>query len=194
MDDLIPRLRAVCDLDVAEVRESSGRHEYDGMIQDLSPGGVTAGLAQLDQARASGEPLDDPHDEAHLAAFERFVGVAFGELSLHRRNPLFHLSELDLASYDRDYAPAEERAQARREHLAAWPQAVDNAIAALDQVSGPVATALLGATRGLADGLPQDVQPQVREQALNAHARLVHWLEQACEQDSRVDGRFHDAH
>jgi hypothetical protein len=183
MDDLTPRLRAVCDLDVAEVREASGRHEYDGVIQDLSPAGVTAGLAQLEQAQASDKRLDDPHDEAHLTAFERHIGVAFGELSLHRRNPLYHLGELDLASYDRDYAPAEQRAQARRKHLAAWPEAVDNAIAALDQVSGPVATALLGATRGLADGLPEDVEPQVRERALEAHARLVRHLERAAEQD-----------
>ena len=37
-----------------------------------------------------------------------------------------------------------ERDRARLAHLAAWPQAVDAAIAALDQVSAPVATALLG--------------------------------------------------
>ena len=41
--DLSPRLRAVCDLDVAEVRENSGRHEYDGKPQDLSPDGVGPG-------------------------------------------------------------------------------------------------------------------------------------------------------
>ena len=46
MDDLTPRLRAVCDLHVAEVREYSGRHEYDGRVQDLSRAGVRAGLAR----------------------------------------------------------------------------------------------------------------------------------------------------
>ena len=45
--DLSPRLRAVCDLDVAEMREYSGRHEYDGQPQDLSPEGVRTGLARL---------------------------------------------------------------------------------------------------------------------------------------------------
>jgi len=80
MEDLSPRLRAVCDLHAAEVREASGRHEYDGRIQDLSPDGVRSGLARLEQARAGGGPLDDPHDEAHLTAFENLVRVEFGEL------------------------------------------------------------------------------------------------------------------
>jgi len=142
MDDLTPRLRAVCDLDVAEQRESSGRHEYDGKIQDLSPAGVRAGLARLAAAPAADKPLTDPHDEAHLAAFEERARVAFGQLELHRRNPLYHLAELDLACYDRDYAPAEQREDARRMHLAAWPGAVDAAIEALDLVNAPVATAL----------------------------------------------------
>ncbi|HXO25604.1 MAG TPA: DUF885 domain-containing protein, partial [Streptosporangiaceae bacterium] len=126
--DLSPRLRAVCDLDVAIVRENSGRHEYDGKPQDLSPDGVRAGLARLAAARDGGERLADPHDEAHLTATENLRQVTFGELELHRRNPILHLAELELATYDRDYAPAAERAAAWAEHLAAWPQAVDAAI------------------------------------------------------------------
>ena len=141
MDDLSPRLRAVCDLDLAEAREYSGRHEYDGIIQDLSPDGVRKGLAALAAAAGAGEVLEDAHDEAHLAAFEDRARVAYGELQLHRSNPLIHLSGLDLASYDRDYAPQADRDQARLAQLAAWPQAVDAAVAALDQVSAPVATA-----------------------------------------------------
>jgi len=39
MSDLDPRVRAVCDLNVAEAREYGGRHEYDGIPQDLSPAG-----------------------------------------------------------------------------------------------------------------------------------------------------------
>ena len=70
MNDLAPRLRAVCDLDIAEIREYSGRHEYDGVIQDLSPDGVRKGLARLAEAAGAGEDLEDAHDEAHLAAFE----------------------------------------------------------------------------------------------------------------------------
>ena len=80
MEDLPPRLRAVCDLHVAEVREASGRHEYDGEIQDLSPDGIRSGLARLEQARARGDSLDDRHDEAHLTAFENLSLVEFGEL------------------------------------------------------------------------------------------------------------------
>ena len=194
--DLSPRLRAVCDLDVAEMREYSGRHEYDGKPQDLSPEGVRAGLARLATARARGERLADPHDEAQLSAAEDLRRVTFAELEMHRRNPILHLAELELATYDREYAPAAERAAAWTEHLAAWPRAVDAAIESLDQVSAPTARALLGAARGLAAGISAGPgasadggaawgsggfagsgDEAVREASLAAHARLVAHLE-----------------
>jgi hypothetical protein len=162
------RLRAVCDLVVADVREGAGRHEYDGVVQDLSPAGVAAGLARLGDGPA--EP--DPHDEAHLAAFEDQLRVAFGEVEEHRRNPYVHIANLDLSVYDREYAPPEEREDARRRHLAAWPDAVDAALEALDRVSRPVAAGLLEAARGLAAGIAADDGP-----AVAAHARLVAHLE-----------------
>jgi hypothetical protein len=173
MDDLSPRLRAVCDLGVAEAREYSGRHEYDGVIQDLSPDGVAKGLAALAEAARTAEPLDDPHDEAHLAAFEDHTRVAFGRLELHRSNPLIHLGGLDLASYERDYAPRAERDRARLEQLAGWPQAVDAALAALDRVSAPVATALQAGIRGLTAGIPADAPLAAAGAARAAHARLA---------------------
>jgi hypothetical protein len=179
MDDLTPRLRAVCDLHVAEVREGSGRHEYDGRVQDLSRAGVRAGLAQLDDATRADPPLADAHDEAQLTAFADAARVEFGDLELHRRNPAVHLGNLDLACYDRDYAPAARRDQARREHLAAWPQAIEAALDALDQVPAPVADALAAAIRGLAAGVPADAGEGVRTAALDAHTRLVTRMEQA---------------
>jgi hypothetical protein len=172
-DDLSPRLRAVCDLSVADVREFCGRHEYDGMIQDLSPAGVRAGLAGLARAAGSDELLEDPHDEAHLATFEDHARVLFGDLELHRRNPLIHLFCLDLAGYDRDYAPQADRDRARLSHLARWPEAVDAAIAALDQVSAPVAAALLEGIKGLAAGIPDGAPDDVAGPARAAHERLV---------------------
>jgi hypothetical protein len=192
--DLSRRVRAVCDLDVAEARESAGRHEYDGKPQDLSPAGVRAGLARLAAAQAEGERLADPHDEAHLTAAQEHKQVTFDRLELHRRNPLLHLGELDLACYDRDYAPQEERDAARAEHLAAWPHVADAAVESLDQVSAPVATALLGGIRGLAAGLtagPSGASQAAVSAALAAHARLVTHLERAAEQgdpDSALGG------
>jgi hypothetical protein len=181
--DLSPRVRAVCDLDVAGMREESGRHEYDGKPQDLSPAGVRAGLARLAETAADGERLADAHDEAQLAAAEEQKRVVYAELELYRRNPLPHLGELDLAGYDRDYAPQAERDAARAEHLAAWPRVVDAAIESLDQVSAPVAQALLGTVRGLSAGLgagPGNGSAEaVLENALAAHARLVAHLERA---------------
>ncbi len=179
MDDLPARVRAVCDLNVAEVREYSGRHEYDGRIGDLSPDGVRSALARLATAAQGGDQLGDEHDEAHLAAFERSTQVSFGELELHRRNPLLHLAELDLAGYDREYAPAAEREAARLEHLTLWPQAADAALASLDRVSAPVAESLVDGIRGLAAGIPQDAPPAVASAARTAHARLAEHVQRA---------------
>lgn len=184
MDDLNPRLRAVCDLAVAEMREYSGRHEYDGEIQDLSRDGVRAGLARLAAAAPAAGRLDDPHDEAHLATFEEYARVTLGELELHRSNLMLHLSGLDLACYDRDYAPAQQRDSARRRQLAAWPQAIDAAVDALDRLSAPVADALADGVAGLAAGIPADADEQVRDAALAAHGRLVALVAQAAETGS----------
>jgi hypothetical protein len=178
-DDLTPRLRAICDLNLAGVREFSGRHEYDGKVQDLSIAGVRAGLAGLDAAIGQEAPLADPHDEAQLTAFALGSRVVYGDLELHRSNPAVHLGNLDLACYDRDYAPAAKRDQARREHLAAWPQAIEAALDALDQVTAPVAQSLGGAIRGLAAGIPADAGDQARAAALDAHARLVARIDEA---------------
>ncbi|WP_219500547.1 DUF885 family protein [Nonomuraea ceibae] len=168
MTELQPRLRAITDLIMAEAREAGGRHEYDGAVQDLSPEGVRTGLARLGQ----GDAPADPYDARHLGVFEESLRVQLGELELHRKNPLIHLSNLDLACYDRDYAPEAERAAARAAHLALWPEAVSHAIASLDQVSAPVARSLLGAVKGLAAGV-------THEAALKAHADLVAHVERA---------------
>jgi hypothetical protein len=179
MDELEARVRAVCDLGVAEAREYGGRHEYDGVPQDLSSDGVAAGLARLAGARERGPALGDPHDEAHLRAFEDLQRVVFADLQLHRRNPMYHLDELDLACYDKDYAPAPARDAARAAHLAAWPQVIDAACTSLDAVPAPVAASLLGGIRGLAAGIPADADPQARDAAVTAHRRLVAHIEDA---------------
>jgi Bacterial protein of unknown function (DUF885) len=168
------RLRAICDLCIGSVREYAGRHEYDGRIEDLSPDGVRAGLARL-----GGPPEADPLDEAHLAAFERLLRLELGELELHRANPLYHIGALDVSCYDREYAPADERADARRRQLAAWPDAVDVAIGALDRVAAPVAEALLGPAKGLTADLDGASGDPVVERAVAAHKRLVAHLEAA---------------
>ena len=172
-----PRLRAVCDMFLADLREGSGLHEYDGQIQDLSPDGVRSGLGKL-----GGDPLDDPHDEAHLAAFEAHTRLTYGDLELHRRLPSLHHSNFDVSCYDRTYAPQEERDAAKRAHLALWPDAVDMAIASLDAVPAPVATSLLGSFRGLVAGMKAD--DDISSAALKAHEHLVTHLETAADKGS----------
>jgi hypothetical protein len=179
MDDLSPALRAYCDLQVPEVREYSGRHEYDGRVQDLSPAGVQSSLAALAASAAADQPLGDRHDEAQLAAFIRRTEIEYSELELHRRDPLYHLMNLDLSGYDRDYAPAAERDAARKAHLAAWPDAIDGALSALDRINAPVAQALSSAIAGLPAGIPADADEGLRNRALAAHARLMDHVERA---------------
>ncbi|HEX3812500.1 MAG TPA: DUF885 family protein [Mycobacteriales bacterium] len=164
------RLRALCDLSVPTVREYSGRHEYDGVVQDLSAAGVARALAAL-----GGPALADSHDDAHLAAFEEATRVVYGELEQHRSNPLYHVANLDLACYEREYAPLAEREQARAKHVAGWPEAIDAAVTTLDAVAAPIAAATLGAARGLGSGLrPGDGGSE--DAALTAHFRLVQHL------------------
>ena len=161
-----PRLRHVLDLMVASAREESGRHEYDGEIQDLSDTGVQQGVAAL-----GGERLPNPHDDSHLSTFEAWHRVRFDEMHEHRVNPLVHVANMELACYDRPYAPEAERTAAKRQHLSRWPDAVEMAINSLDQVPGPVATALTDAVAGLATDVPPD-WPEA-DAALAAHARFV---------------------
>lgn len=181
-----PRIRALCDVLASEVREGAGRHEYDGVVVDLSPDGVAGHLARIADAAASTPAAQDPYDEALLAATEARVRAELGVVGEHRRNPLWHVANLDLAVYDREYAPADDRAESRRRHLAAWPDAVGAAIEALDRVPAPVAEALLGAVRGLA----ADVDDAA---ALAAHAELVRHVE-ACAATGDPDAALGDDH
>lgn len=161
-------MRAAVELDLASAREYVGLHEYDGVLQDLSPDGVAAALARI----GSGPLPVDPFDAAVLTVYEDGLRAAFGETQIHRRDPLVHVSAMDLACYDREYAPAAERRAARERHLRTWPEAVDNAVAALDRIPAPVATATLPSLRGLAASVED---PAI----LAAVARLVDHVERA---------------
>ena len=172
-----PRLANLLDHEMASARESAGMHRYDGQVADLSPSGVRSFVSRLGQGPV--EP--DRHDEAHLQAMESGARVYWEELAEHRRNPLVHLENLDLATYDRDYAPEAERHEARRRHLACWPDAIDAAIESLDRVPAPIATSLLGPAAGLAAELVPDDGDAVVANALAAHARLMEHLGQASE-------------
>jgi hypothetical protein len=186
------RLAAVRELMIADLRESAGMHQYDGVIQDFSENGVRAGLAALGPSGVAGsasqtedadppaftpEPGLDKHDDAHLKAFENGLRWYYGEYQGHRRDPLLHIGALDLACYDREYAPEPERTAARNQHLALWPDAIDVAVQTLDSVSAPVATALMPAAQGLAAALEgpaaASAPEAVVEAARKAHARLV---------------------
>ncbi|MFK8848100.1 DUF885 family protein [Streptomyces sp. Ac-502] len=194
------RLRAVCDLMVELVREQAGLHEYDGHVQDLSPDGIRSGLAGLGgPAPGPREPpssltplaspgsLDSPgspdsHDAAHLHIFEAALRTVYGDLEMHRRNPLPHLLNLDLCCYDREYAPAADRDRAKRTHLANWPDAIDASVRALDQVDAPTARAVLDTADSLTAVIPPELAgTDVAVRARSAHGRLMACLKHAAD-------------
>ena len=159
-----------------EIRESAGRHEFDGVLQDLSPAGVAALLASL--GRGPREP--DAHDEAQLSAVEAGARTAFSVVETHRWNPFVHLANLDLACYDREYAPADERRAAKAAHIAGWPDAVDGAVESLDSVPAPVAKALLPAVRGLGESLTSgDADSATLDRGRASLSRLLAHLQDA---------------
>ena len=160
------------------VREYAGLHQYDGRVQDLSPQGVATMLAAI--GHGATEP--DAHDETQLRAVEAGARAEFEKVEAHRWNPLCHLENLDLACYDREYAPAEERAAAKRAHFAAWPDTVDGAIESLDEMPAPVAVALLPAVRGLTDAVDGvDTDQESLDRGRAAADRLIAHLEQVAQ-------------
>ncbi len=180
--ELPTRVRAVAEARLAFSREYSGLHEFDGQIQDLSPDGVRKSLAAL-----GGPPLSDLLDDATVAGAEASLRTRLGDLELHRRDPFLHIEALDLTSYEREYAPAAERLEARSRHLALWPDAVDAAISSLDCVPPAVAAAFLGSARGLASAvLPTD--GDIGRRAAEALTHLVTHLERFAAQPETAEG------
>jgi hypothetical protein len=153
-----------------------------GSSSASSAGSAASAGSTAEAATAESASPDERHDDAHLSAFEAGLHWYFGEYQAHRRDPLIHLSGLDLACYDREYAPLADRRAARAKHLALWPAAIDVAVSTLDAVPAPVATSLLPAVRGLAAALDEphpSMDDTVIEAARTAHARLVAHLEQS---------------
>src|SRR6266536_3549785 len=165
------RIHALCDLAVAAVREYVGLHdEYDGRLQDLSVQGVRAGLARL-----GGPPLKDPLDDAYVAAHERAMRVEFGELELHRRNPLYHVAGLDLSCYDRDY-PLAERALAAHARLVSHVEAC----ARDGDPDASLGAASLGLLLSASEAMEVDLG-RLEEQADAERDRLRALLADACQ-------------
>ncbi len=171
------RLSAACRPFMQSVREEGGRHEFDGQISDLSPGGVRAMIDAL-----GGADLDDPQQTVHVATFENLARSWFGDLEVHRWNPDLHLRNMNLVHYEREYAPERERAAARLRHLAQWPDAVDMAIQSLDRTSAPMARGLLSSARGLHAQIDRvDAPEEITVRAHRAVDRLVGSLIRAAE-------------
>ena len=98
-----------------------------------------------------------------------------------------HLANLDVGCYDREYAPAEQRAEARTRHLSPWPAAVDGSVAALDEVPPPIAAATL--LRGpRASRRPGRGRPGRGRRRSPRTARLVAHLEAAAGTGDSGDG------
>jgi hypothetical protein len=169
------RLKAVWNVNIPVIRELAGVHDYDGVVMDLSPSGRRAALGRLGPASPD-ERLADRHDESHLSAAEQ-AAQAGAEAEVLRWNPLPHIQNLDLSCYDREYAPERQRRRAREAHLAQWPEAIDASLESLQAIPAPVADALVGTVKGLADGITGTTDVEVA--ARQAHVRLLGRIQEA---------------
>ena len=137
----------MCDLDVPTIREYVGLHElYDGVVQDLSPSGSggrpgpPGRRADRDRSARRGPARGVRGRAAHQPRAHRGVPPQPAAPPVEPRRGLLRAS-----------TPRLRNGKTRRRHLAAWPDAVDAAIEALDRVPAPVAEALLPGVRGLAE-------------------------------------------
>ncbi len=97
-----------------------GNHDYDGKVGDVSPAGLAAQIAALEQAVATLEGQDrsvlDADQRVELGTLQvAFAGELF-DLQVRRepwRNPMAYMGALNLVPYvGRDYAPVDQRAAA----------------------------------------------------------------------------------
>ena len=182
MDDLSPRLRAVCDLDVAEVREYSGRHEYDGRIQDLSPDGVRAGPGRAGRGGRGGHAAGRTRTTRRTWPRSRTrPGSCTATWSCTGATRCCTWASWTWPATTGTTPRRPSGTQARRAHLAAWPRSDRRR----DGVAGPGQRAGRGragrtGSAGLAARHPGRRRPaERRPPPLAAHARLVAHIEQA---------------
>ena len=122
MDDLNPRLRAVCDLNMAEMREYSGRHEYDGQAAGPVPGG---GARWPGPARRGGRGRAADWRPARRGAAGGLRGarrLSLGELAAAPPQPgLCTWPRWTWLATSGNTVRPPDRERARLAHLAAWP-------------------------------------------------------------------------
>ena len=139
------RLQAIWNCRCPRSASTPACTNFDGQVQDLSPTGVAALLAQV----GHGAPEPDAHDEASCPPSRRACVPALRSAEIHRWNPLVHLANLDLACYDREYAPSEQSARRPRQPTSLnGPTPIEAAIESLDSVPAPVASGLLSPAQG----------------------------------------------
>ena len=161
MDELEPRVRAVCDLNVAEAREYGGRHEYDGVPQDLSPDGVAAGLARLAAARQGRPAAERPARRGAPARRSRTCsGWSTPTWSCTGATRCTTSASSTSPATTRTTRP---RRSGTRPGPRTWPPGPRSSTrrsARSTRCPPPVAASLLGGIRGLAAGIPADADPR----------------------------------
>lgn len=165
------RLSNVHQFIVPTLREMAGLHDlYDAVAVDLSPSSVDKMLLTLGTGDT---PNLDEIESAQLGNYEEGLRFEYRDLSVHRSNPFVHIDNLDVSCYDREYAPVEQRTESKVKHLDLWPGLVDTAVATLDRVSAPMASAALSTLRNLEMSVAQEPIPEeIKLRSTAAIARL----------------------
>ena len=179
----------------------AGRHEFDGLLPDWSPGGIAAEIRRLRAARQRALGLDEKSlDEEQRFERDYLVARMDGDLFWLEtaedpfHNPAFYVDRLDPAPYlTRNYAPLETRMAAYTKYARSVQQAAGHI---RGNLRTPLALPLLergvSAFGGFADFYEKDVpaafasvknaslQAEFSEAnagAVKAMRGLVSWLE-----------------
>lgn len=149
-----------------------GRHEYDGIVPDWSPGSVEEHLEELRRVRAALSDLEELDREEELDRRQLMAGIDealldWESLRWWRRNPMTYLSPLEVDLYlNRSFAPKPERMAIVRRVLDRLPEFLEQARVNLArEIPQTYREWAVRNAQGMAGFVEDDLQPHVDELA-----------------------------
>ena len=166
LDDLSQRLTQEFWSFYPTAGASIGRHEYDGMLPNLSPASLRRRVEQVQKGLTSLSALDSDTLDADgllshrmLELFLKREHFTLTELQPLQTNPMKQVGYLNVSGYlNRDYAPLADRIRSATRVLQQLPEFLATLAAALgDEIGRPVLEMSIEAYAGMARFYRQDL-------------------------------------
>ena len=170
LDDLSQRLTQEFWSFYPTAGASIGRHEYDGMLPNLSPASLRRRVEQVQKGLTSLSALDSDTLDADgllshrmLELFLKREHFTLTELQPLQTNPMKQVGYLNVSGYlNRDYAPLADRIRSATRVLQQLPEFLATLAAALgDEIGRPVLEMSIEAYAGMARFYRQDLAQAV---------------------------------